>query len=179
MSTGTCDTNLNQLRRLANAATLGPWKWGTSNSVLRLSGSNDKDGGVISAVMHSTWPDLRCDPADQAFIAAADPFVVGSLIDRICGLQMLLDRERTENEELVTKLARLEKKERPFPMERGPSIPWKLAEAIYAGYAAQYGTSQSLDRLAERGGFGWPEVEIIYKDVRGRKAVDAYVGNNK
>jgi hypothetical protein len=60
-------------------------------------------------------------------------------------------------------------------MQRGPSIPWSLAEAIYAGYAALYGESQTLERLAERGGFSWPEVEIIYNDrnKRSRTAIDA------
>lgn len=56
-----------------------------------------------------------------------------------------------------------------FPMQRGPAIPWATAEIIYAAYSALFGTSQSLERLAERGGFSWPEVEAIFKDLKRRK----------
>ena len=54
---------------------------------------------------------------------------------------------------------------RPFRMQNGPSIPWALAEVIYAGYSRLYGTSQSLERLNERGGFGWAEVAHIAKEL--------------
>lgn len=37
------------------------------------------------------------------------------------------------------------------------SIPWGVAEIAYREYAKQFGRSQSLERLAERGGFGWAE----------------------
>lgn len=69
--------------------------------------------------------------------------------------------------------------ERRFPMQRGPSIPWSLAEVIYAGYAAMYGKSQTLERLAERGGFSWREVDVLYndRDQRGRKAMDAAIAS--
>jgi hypothetical protein len=33
-------------------------------------------------------------------------------------------------------------------------VPWAIAEKAYAVYSKKYGTSQSLTRLAERGGFG-------------------------
>jgi len=62
---------------------------------------------------------------------------------------------------------------RPFPIQAGCSyrndegrliypqksfIPWWLAEEAYKYYRAQYGTQQSLERLAERGGFGREEL---------------------
>ena len=47
---------------------------------------------------------------------------------------------------------------RLFPMIGGGHIPWWLAEVAYRVYAALCGTHQSLDRLAERGGFGWDEL---------------------
>ena len=34
------------------------------------------------------------------------------------------------------------------------SIPWEHAEEIYKEYSDQYGTQQSIERMAERGGFG-------------------------
>lgn len=56
--------------------------------------------------------------------------------------------------------------EKQFPMQRGPSIPWKLAELLYVGYSAQYGTQQSLERLAERGGFSWREIDYMWEKVK-------------
>ena len=38
------------------------------------------------------------------------------------------------------------------------SIPWWLAELAYQEYAKPHGASQSLERLAERGGFGRSEL---------------------
>lgn len=63
-------------------------------------------------------------------------------------------------------LARL--RERPFPMQDGPPIPWSLAERIYFVYADLFGTSQSLERLAERGGFGWSEIPHLRTDYRSK-----------
>lgn len=49
-------------------------------------------------------------------------------------------------------------------MLNGPSIPWALAEEIYRVYSALYGTSQSLEIMASRGGFGWDEIPFIAKE---------------
>ena len=40
----------------------------------------------------------------------------------------------------------------------GNKIPWRLAEIVYEGYSRRYGTDQSLERIAERGGFGILEI---------------------
>lgn len=48
---------------------------------------------------------------------------------------------------------------RLFPMLDGPPIPWKLARAIHAHL---YRHDQSLERMAERGGFGWREVAFMW-----------------
>jgi hypothetical protein len=37
-------------------------------------------------------------------------------------------------------------------------IPWEWAELAYEEYSSRYGTSQSLERLAERHGFGVYEI---------------------
>src|SRR5688572_23577436 len=37
-------------------------------------------------------------------------------------------------------------------------IPWSVAEIAYRYYSHKYGTDQSLERLAERGGFGRDEL---------------------
>jgi hypothetical protein len=49
-------------------------------------------------------------------------------------------------------------------------IPWSLAQLAYEKYSEHYGTGQSLERLAERGGFGWAELASLLRggDGRGR-----------
>ena len=46
---------------------------------------------------------------------------------------------------------------KPFPIQDGGTIPWWLAEKAYAFYHEQW-PGQSLERLAERGGFGVREL---------------------
>jgi hypothetical protein len=41
------------------------------------------------------------------------------------------------------------------------SVPREVAEEAYKEYAEQYGSSQTLDRLGERGGFGASEIAIL------------------
>lgn len=57
-----------------------------------------------------------------------------------------------------------------FPMMKGiASIDWATAEAIYEVYKAVYPGSaagQSLERIAERGGFGWAEVEFLCAEYK-------------
>jgi hypothetical protein len=60
---------------------------------------------------------------------------------------------------------------RPFPIQGGlpstgikPStIPWWLAEIAYDHYAKMYGRGQSLERMAERGGFGRKELLALLR----------------
>ena len=57
-----------------------------------------------------------------------------------------------------------EKGVKPHPMQ----IPWSVAELAYSSYAARYGTSQSLERLGQRGGFGPGEMDMLLPDWRER-----------
>ncbi len=65
--------------------------------------------------------------------------------------------------------------DRMFPLQisRPPTkpapiaIPWSIAEKAYAAYAQEYGHSQSLERLADRGGFHWNEMDSLYPAWRG------------
>ena len=41
------------------------------------------------------------------------------------------------------------------------TVPWSVAEAAYEVYSRKYGTRQSLERLAERGGFGRDELLLL------------------
>lgn len=53
------------------------------------------------------------------------------------------------------------------PTKPGPrQIPWSVAEMAYGAYSARYGTDQSLERLAERGGFGWNEMDLFHPTWR-------------
>lgn len=58
--------------------------------------------------------------------------------------------------------------EKLFPVQRygGKSIPWSVAEKAYEVYSRKYGSSQSLERLAERGGFGVGEMDEFYPNWR-------------
>jgi hypothetical protein len=43
------------------------------------------------------------------------------------------------------------------------TIPWWLAEIAYEHYVKLFGTSQSLKKLAERGGFGRDELLMLLR----------------
>lgn len=44
----------------------------------------------------------------------------------------------------------------------GPgTITWTEHEEIWRAYAKQYGTGQSAERIAERGGFGYQEATLL------------------
>lgn len=63
---------------------------------------------------------------------------------------------------------------RPFPIQEdirtattptrpASSIPWWLADVAYKAYTERYGSGQSLERLAERGGFGRDELLMLLR----------------
>ena len=56
---------------------------------------------------------------------------------------------------------------RPIKHYQSSTIPWWLAEEAYEYYSELYGSSQSLERLAERGGFG--REELIWLLRRGKE----------
>lgn len=45
--------------------------------------------------------------------------------------------------------------------EAAGTVPWAVAELAYEAYAARYGRAQSLERMAERGGFGHGEMDLF------------------
>lgn len=52
--------------------TPGPWKWWTSNSLMRLTADRGRDGGVLSAVRRSDgFADIEVSDANARLIAAA------------------------------------------------------------------------------------------------------------
>lgn len=58
-------------------------------------------------------------------------------------------------------------------------VPWSVAEKAYAVYSRRYGNGQSLERLAERGGFGVVELISLladYDDSELTKWLSDYLG---
>ena len=61
----------------------------------------------------------------------------------------------------------------PIQSQRGAAphptrIPWSVADLAYSVYSGLYGRSQSLERLAERGGFGPGEMDDFLPGWRDR-----------
>ena len=61
---------------------------------------------------------------------------------------------------------------KPFPIQAeyegelkggNSTIPWWLAEVAYKEYSSLFGNGQTLERLAERGGFGRTEFLKLIK----------------
>ena len=65
-------------------------------------------------------------------------------------------------EELLARVATpAPEPERLFPIQKGTPVPWSQAEIAYVTYRRLFGKSQSLERLAERGGFGDEEYRLL------------------
>lgn len=71
-----------------------------------------------------------------------------------------------------------------FPLQASKDVTpgpkdcaWSIAEKAYANYVKRFGSSQSLERLAERGGFSWWEMDDQYPDWR--KEVTALDGEGE
>lgn len=55
-----------------------------------------------------------------------------------------------------------------FPIQRVGRIPYSIAERAYQRYVQLYGSKQSLERLAERGGFGLVELGVLLRGYERR-----------
>lgn len=87
------ELNLDELERLAKAATPGPWEWWTSNSFLRLTGADRRDGGVLYACnIRNEYATVVVSEADRRFIAEART-ALPALIARIRELEKGLTGE--------------------------------------------------------------------------------------
>ena len=80
-------------------------------------------------------------------------------INKLCAQRDIAQAELTKSKNSKT--------ERTFQLaSTGRFVPWSVAERIYEAYAKKYGTSQSLERLAERGGFYPEEADALYPQWR-------------
>lgn len=52
--------------------------------------------------------------------------------------------------------------ERRFPLQGLGSVPWDVAEVAYSTYRRCFHNDQTMERLAERGGFGVEEFCLLY-----------------
>lgn len=63
-----------------------------------------------------------------------------------------------------------------FPIQEAAPVRWELAERAYHEYVKHGGRGQSLERLAERGGFGLQEFACFFHghfpDARHRECVE-------
>ena len=50
------------------------------------------------------------------------------------------------------------RRHQPVIYNKPSQIPWWLAEKAYSAYVSAFGSSQSLEGIAERGGFGRDEL---------------------
>jgi hypothetical protein len=65
------------------------------------------------------------------------------------------------------RMFQLQPANRGYPRAAAPlSVPWSVADKAYGVYASRYGRSQSLERLAERGGFAVEEMDEFYPPWR-------------
>jgi hypothetical protein len=55
-------------------------------------------------------------------------------------------------------------------MQDGPTIDMQTANEIYRVYVCLYGSAQTLEGLGQRGGFGWAEVELMWRKHAQQKA---------
>ena len=59
---------------------------------------------------------------------------------------------------------------RQFPIQgEAIGIPWWLAEVAYEEYARRYGDQQTIERIAERGGFGRDEFLELLRSTPSHK----------
>lgn len=121
---------------------------------------------------HNQHDCIRCDCDHQCEFGVEPSPDVGPRSHEVDwaieSLQRRLKREAEQQPapEPPPPLAAMRVDERTFPIqsERGAKghplrVPWSLAEKAYSVYSARYGRSQSLERLAERGGFGPSEMD--------------------
>lgn len=77
-----------ELRRLAKAATPGPWRVQTGCSWRRI-GTDNGDGDVLRPCTHphDGWPDIAAPVENLEYIAEANPKTILALLDEIDGMK--------------------------------------------------------------------------------------------
>ena len=112
---------------------------------------------VCGSTDGNMWPNPeRTSPEDPEWLCAEH--MINTLRHRLDTCVRLLDIQKKDAEPLFPILPSKGSYSKPYPTK----IPWSIAELAYSRYAHKYGKSQSLERLAERGGFGPTEMDDLY-----------------
>ena len=103
MSTGEIEMtdHANELRRLAQAATPGPWiNYGRQPNGAGLPHSAVGAKTLIARVYSEAYGDAGQETANASFIAAANPAAISELLDRLEVAERERDALRAENERI-------------------------------------------------------------------------------
>ena len=122
--------------------------------------------------------------SEQKFNPCGRVIQSGKRLSAKCGIDGFICRHCKRIAQLEAKVAAAGRDTRRFPLQRHgdnaqrekqlQSCPWWVAEIAYLGYATTYPSSarsQSLERMAERGGFDNGEMDEFFPGWR--KATDA------
>ena len=106
-----------ELRRLAQAATPGPWiNHGRQPNVAGLPHSAVAAKTLLARVYSEAYGDVEQETANASFIAAANPAAISELLDR-------LEAAEKERDALRAKITEMERQEIGFRERCTPSSP--------------------------------------------------------
>ena len=93
--------NINELRRLAQAATPGPWiNHGRQPNVSGLPHSAVAAKKLLARVYSEAYGDVKQETANASFIAAVNPAAISELLDRLEAAERERDALRIELNEI-------------------------------------------------------------------------------
>ena len=102
--------------------------------------------------------------ADEEAAADAEDWFDDRVVLARSIIRLIADRARSQKQFPIIPDRRRDSIVAPHPMKR----PWSIAELAYSVYGRRGGGDQSLERLAERGGFGASEMDKLLPDWRER-----------
>lgn len=131
--------DLEELRRLAEQATPGPWAWsGRGNGYIRA------DKQTVADMRY------RNGAKDAPYIAAANPATILSLLDQIEELRELLARSRNLGGEASDRVAALEEGLRVMVAACEQDNLWQLEEALDKARSLLQSSAASRGHLLRR-----------------------------
>jgi hypothetical protein len=117
-------------------------------------------------------PDGGC-PQDEIDRLRAEVERLTTARDEAIEMRDAIAEAKTPAVECLRAGVRSDRRRFPIQTQQGSaphptSIPWAIADEAYSIYSAKYGRDQSLERLAERGGFGPDEMDTFLPGWRAR-----------
>jgi hypothetical protein len=129
--------DIDELVKLAKAATPGPWRRGLGNEMKMVLRTG---GGLIAE---------RCDVNDGNFIAMANPETILELIDTITTLQAKMDEVNKRASDMHDVLREITVKVEPI-IHAGHDIAIDICEPDNQNVKVNLGAIRALGRAAER-----------------------------